>query len=115
VRIDTYRFGRMVIDGTPYTKDLRIVRGAVLPAWWREAGSHVFAPEDLAEVIAAAPEVVVLGTGFFGLVEVREDALRAFAEAGAEVVTERTARAVATFNRLTSQGRKVSAAFHLTC
>ena len=36
-------------------------------------------------------------------------------EAGAEVVIERTGKAVKEFNRRAEQGRDVAAALHLTC
>lgn len=115
MHIEDYAFGAMRIDGTDYTGDVLIVRGEVRSPWWRAAGGHVFAPEDLAEVIAAAPEVVVFGTGYMGLVRVRDEAVQAFERAGTRVVVARTGKAVQEFNRLVSEGREVAAAFHLTC
>ena len=115
MNIDGYTFGRIDIDGVCYSKDVMLVRGEVRCPWWRSAGGHHYEPEDLGEVLAAAPEVVVLGTGFFGRVKVSREALEALAEAGSEVVVETTARAVRDFNRLVAEGRDVAAALHLTC
>jgi hypothetical protein len=75
----------------------------------------VFAPDDLSDVLAAAPEVVCLGTGAFGRVKVEAATLEAFARGGTEVLQYRTARAVEEFNRLAAEGRDVAAALHLTC
>jgi hypothetical protein len=115
VRIEHYSFGRIRIQGTDYTKDVIILRNRILSPWWREAGGHVFAVRDLGEVIGARADVVVLGTGSSGLVEVRQEALEALEDAGSEVIRARTAKAVEAYNRLADAQRDVVAALHLTC
>ncbi len=115
MHIDGYRFGRIHIDGVEYSKDVILLRDEVRSPWWRSAGGHHYAPEDLHEVLVAAPEVVVLGTGFFGRVKVSRETFKAFADAGSELVVETTASAVKEFNRLAAEGRDVAAALHLTC
>jgi hypothetical protein len=115
MRIDSYNFGRIRIDGADYGKDLIILDGQVHSPWWREAGGHLFAPADLQLVIAAAPEVVCLGTGYFGRVRIDEATMAAFAESGTEVVVDRTGAIVERFNRLVDADRDVAAALHLTC
>ena len=113
MRINSYSFGRIEVDGVPYSKDVIILRDRVVSPWWREAGGHVFAPVDLANVIEGRPEAVVLGTGSFGRVKVLPESLAALSDS--EVIVETTGRAVETFNRLTEDGRDVVAALHLTC
>ena len=115
MHIDSYSFGRICIDGVDYGMDVIILGGDVHSPWWREAGSHVFARNDLHTVIAAAPEVVCLGTGYFGLVRVDEATLAALSDAGTEVVMDRTGPVVERFNQLVDDGRGVAAALHLTC
>jgi hypothetical protein len=115
MHIDSYSFGRICIDGVDYGLDLIIVGGDVHTPWWREAGGHVFAPDDLELVIAAAPEVVCLGTGYFGRVRVDEATLAAFHDRGTEVVVDRTGPVVERFNRLVEDGSDAAAALHLTC
>jgi hypothetical protein len=115
VRIDRFRFGSVRIDGVHYSEDLVILGGVVHSPWWRTAGGHVFAPNDLANVIEAAPEVVCLGTGAVGMVKVEEATIEAFRKAGTRVVIDRTGAVVEIFNRLVAEGREVAAALHLTC
>jgi len=115
MRIDAFSFGSISIDGVDYSNDVIILPDGVRAPWWREAGGHVYAPGDLQEVLDAAPEVVVLGTGYFGRVRVEDTTLEALTAAGSEVVVERTGRAVEAFNRLADEGRDVAAALHLTC
>ena len=115
MHIDSYSFGNIQIDGKDYATDVVLLGGDVKSPWWREAGGHVYAAEDFEELVAAAPEVVVLGTGYFGRVKVLDETLSAFAEVGSEIVVERTGGAVEYFNRFADEGRDVAAALHLTC
>jgi hypothetical protein len=115
VHIDRFRFGSVRIDGVDYTEDLIILAGVVQSPWRRAAGGHIFAPEDLAKIIDAAPEVVCLGTGAVGMVKVEEATIAAFESVGTEVVIDRTGKVIETFNRLIADGRGVAAALHLTC
>jgi hypothetical protein len=115
MHIDSYSFGSIRIDGVDYSDDVILVGGDVRSPWWREAGGHIYALTDLEELMAAAPEVVVLGTGYFGRVRVLDETLTRFADVGSEVIVEKTGRAVETFNQLAAAGRDVAAALHLTC
>ena len=102
----------MVVDGESYTKDVLILPDKVLSPWWRIEG-HNLSPEDLTEVINAEPEVLVIGTGAMGVMQVPEGTLRHLREKGVEVIIKRTGAAVDEFNRLS--GKNAIAAFHLTC
>jgi hypothetical protein len=115
MHIDSYGFGRIRIDGADYEQDVLLVRERVLSPWWREAGGHVYAPEDLEPLITLAPEVVCLGTGYFGRVTVQEATVEAFRVAGSQVVVARTGRVVEEYNRLVEEGCDAAAALHLTC
>lgn len=115
MKIDSYRFGKIVVDGEAYSKDVILLAGEVISPWWRSAGGHVFAPEDLEPVLSARPEVVVLGLGYFGRVRVAEETFSEFSQMQSEVLTKPTKTAVESFNRLVAEGRDVVAALHLTC
>ena len=110
--IDSYSFGRMVIDGRTYTSDLIIAGDEVFPNWWRKQGHHLQL-EDLKTVIEKKPDVLVIGTGAHGIMTVPVDTIKYLEEAGIEVISQPTGQAVETFNQIT--GRKKAAAFHLTC
>lgn len=113
--IDGYRFGWIEIDGQTYRQDVLLLSDRVVCPWWRKRGGHVFDPDDLGPLLAAGAEVVVLGTGALGRVRAPRETLAALENVGADTVVERTGRAVATFNRLVEQGRRVVAGLHLTC
>jgi hypothetical protein len=113
--IESFSFGAIVIDGERFKDDVIILRDTVRSPWWRRAGGHVFAVEDLAPVLDEAPECVVLGTGAFGMVRVPAETRQALEARGARVVVEKTPRAVAEYNHLRRLGRDVAACLHLTC
>lgn len=112
--IGAYRFGRVDVDGHAYTSDVIITPERVLDTWWRQEG-HNLAAGDLAAVVAAKPDIVVVGTGYFGRMAVSEDARRYLEEQGIRVRVARTRQAVDDFNQLQDQQARVVAALHLTC
>ncbi len=112
--IEEYRFGIMRIAGRTYSSDLKIIKGRVVPEWWRGRG-HFVDVMDVEDILAAEPEALVLGCGASNLVRVSEPLKKRLARIGAELHTQPTARAVETFNRLFAQGKNVAGAFHLGC
>jgi hypothetical protein len=111
--IGSFRFGRIIVDGAAYNKDLIILPDTVLPSWWRVEG-HTLSLNDLQPVLDAGPEVLVIGKGVFGRLEVPEATSRALEAAGLELVVLRTHKACQRYNEL-SDRRSVSAALHLSC
>ena len=112
--VEDYSFGRVVIDGETYARDVIILPDRV-HANWRRATGHKLCADDIGEVVAASPEVVVIGTGAAGLMKVLGDARDALEAVGAEVIVNRTGPACEAYNRLREEGRAVVAALHLTC
>jgi len=112
--IEAYRFGQIDIDGRSYRSDVIITPDGVNDAWWRKQ-SHDVVAADVADIVAAHPDVVVIGTGYFGRMAVSDDARRQLEGHGIEVRTARTGQAVAVFNRLQAGHARVVAALHLTC
>ncbi len=71
--------------------------------------------EDLTDILAAEPDVLVIGTGSYGRMRVPEDTRRDLEARGIEVRAARTGDAVEEFNRLQSKYARVVAALYLTC
>jgi len=113
MHIDGYVFGRMIIDKKTYTADLIVYPDKVDPSWWRKEG-HFLQKEDLSGVIAAGPDIFIVGTGDMGVMQVPESTLAFLVKQGIEVHVAKTGKAVELFNNRPA-GKKVIAAFHLTC
>lgn len=111
--IQDYHFGRMVVNGKPYTQDLILLPDRVVGGWWRKEG-HRLDRDDLQAIFEAAPEVLVVGTGAYGLMAVPQETRQAVEEAGIELHAARTGEAWQLYNRL-QKHRRTAGAFHLTC
>jgi hypothetical protein len=112
-RIEAYRFGHMVVDGTAHTRDLILLPDRVVPDWWRKQG-HRLGVEDLGEVLDVQPDVLVVGTGAHGALVVPDETRQAIADAGIELRVAPSTEASELYNELRAK-RRTAGAFHLTC
>lgn len=112
-KIDSYRFGRIVVDGQAYQRDVILLPDQVISDWWRQEG-HALRAADLQAVIAARPQVLVVGQGAFSQMRVTSEARQALQEAGIELLALPTEQACQAYNEL-RQEKAAGAALHLTC
>jgi hypothetical protein len=113
MKIDSYSFGSLVVDGKMYTSDVIIYPDRVDPSWWRKEG-HRLQIADLADVLNAKPQILIVGTGYSGMMLVSEETKNYIRSLGIDIYIATTGRAVDLFN--TMQGKKtIIAALHLTC
>jgi len=111
--INSYDFGRIVIDGNAFTTDVIIFPDRVEDNWWRRDG-HVLHVEDVELVVEQKPEVLIVGTGKYGVMKVSPQTREYIESKGVELIVEPTDKACEVYNRI-SQAKKVVAALHLTC
>jgi hypothetical protein len=113
MQIDSYDFGQIVIDGVAYRQDLLIWPGKIKTDWWRQE-SHLLQVHDVAEALAAGPEILVVGQGQPGRLEVDRTLAAYLRDKGIELVAAPTKEACRIINSLAGK-RRVAAALHLTC
>jgi hypothetical protein len=114
MKIDSYTFGFISIDGRGYSNDIIIYPdGTINNRWWRKEG-HRLGIEDLDRLPHMKPEVVVIGTGASGLMKVPDETLQHLKTICEQIVIDTTSNAVRKFNFF-SQSKKVAGLFHLTC
>ncbi len=113
MKIGHYFFGKVIIDGKIYTSDVIIYPDSVEASWRRKEGHYLHA-SDLADIINAKPDVLIVGTGFFGVMAVPEETISLVRSKGIEIRVERTGKAVELYNSR-GKDRTVIAALHLTC
>jgi hypothetical protein len=113
MHIDSYEFGHIVIDGVSYKTDLLIWPGKLKADWWREA-AHLLRVGDLTEALAADPEVLVVGMGQPGKMQVDLELAAFLKEKGVDLVAVPTGEACRLINSLAGK-RRLAAALHLTC
>jgi hypothetical protein len=117
--IEKYDFGILRVDGMEYRHDVILYpegsgRGERVQAnWWRQEG-HRLDKADLEEVVKAKPEMLVVGTGYYGSMQVPPETIDFLNRLGIEVCAEPTQQACRRYNEV-KDIRKVVAALHLTC
>jgi dienelactone hydrolase len=112
--IDSYSFGRMTVNGTEYDKDLIIFPERISDHWWRSNG-HILRMDDLEEVVEYKPELLIVGTGSSGQMQVAASTKDGLRQEGIKLTEAQSAEAVRLFNREIQKGTNVVGAFHLTC
>lgn len=117
--IESYQFGRVVIDGKTYNQDVIISPEGVYPNWWRKEG-HRLLPDDLPEILSRSPDILIIGRGASGMMKVADETESILKEKGIElIVPSTTDEACDEYNRLcidpALRGKMIVAALHLTC
>lgn len=112
MQIDFYDFGRIKIEGKIYERDVIIFPDKVFSPWTRKQGHYFDIVPDI--VSQAGMEVIIIGTGYDGVMQVHPEVEKFFKSEGIEIIIQKTTDAWKTYNEL-SQSKKVLALFHLTC
>lgn len=114
MRIESYRFGSIRIDGQTYTNDIKIVNNSVKPDWKRKNG-HIVLAGDIEDILEAGPEIMVIGKGSPGQMAPDRKLAEELERKGIRMISKPTAEAAEEFNALQKENRKIAAGFHLTC
>ena len=112
--IENYSFGQILINGKKYSSDLIIFKDYIYDSWWRKEG-HNLCIDDIKEIINKKPDILIIGTGFYGLMKVPEDLIENIKSLGiGQVIIKKTGDACTEYNKLYKMSN-ILAAFHLTC
>jgi hypothetical protein len=114
MKIESYSFGLIKIDGREYVSDLIIYPDRIDDKWWRKEG-HLLQMEDLTDILALKPEVLIVGQGQPGLMEVDPKVGEHCRRNNIRLSVKPTAQATDEFNRAVDGGEKITACLHLTC
>ena len=111
--IDGYEFGEITIDGKTYHHDVIIYKDKVDDSWRRVEG-HKLSLGDIATILDKKPEILVIGTGADGVMNVPAGVIASIEAKGIRVIVRKTVDACEEYNSL-SPSKNVIAALHLTC
>lgn len=114
MKIEECLFGKVVIDGVPYTKDVIVSRGGIQENWWRKEG-HSLVKEDLPRIFEEKPDIFIMGCGHSDCVTIPEETRRAFQDRGIRFEAMKTPQACEELNRLFDAGVDAAGGLHLTC
>ena len=111
--IDSYHFGQIVIGGRKYSSDVIIFPDRIQDAWRRKE-SHELTLEDIKDIMAENPEVLIVGTGYSGLMRVLPEVEQTAEARNIKLIAQPTGEACDIYNQL-SDIQRVVAVLHLTC
>ena len=111
--IDRYEFGLIMIEGQAFKTDVLIWPGRIKGDWWRQE-AHRLQLDDVAEALAANPQVLVVGRGEPGKMQVDPVLSAYLQDRGVELMAHPTREACRLINDLSGK-RRLAAALHLTC
>ena len=109
--INGYVFGRIIIENKTYTSDIIILGTKVKPKWWRKTG-HNLIKDDLKDVVEYRPELLIIGTGAYGMMIVPSELSE---KLDFEILSYPTKEAVEKYNKEIKKEKKIAGGFHLTC
>ena len=114
MKIDSYKYGQIVVNGITYTSDIVIYHDRVDPHWSRHE-EHRLIPADITDALNAQPDVLIIGTGYAGVLIVPKEIAAHIAAQGIEVLIEKTSKAVELYNSFQGTKKYAIAALHIAC
>jgi hypothetical protein len=114
MQISDYEFGRIAVADKTYTSDVIVAPEQVIDSWWRKQG-HILQIEDLDDIVNAKPDMLIIGTGYYGRMQVPDTTKQYLEEQGIKVLQAKTRDAVTEFNQLQKEYARIVAALHLSC
>ena len=93
--------------------DLILFPDKIYDSWWRKSG-HILLIEDLSDVLTYEPDILIIGTGTNGLMQVPVETRKIVESKGIELIIKETEEACKTYNEMEDK-KKIVAALHLTC
>lgn len=116
-QITRVTWGRLEVEGDRIFKDAKLYPGGARPWDWNETGtSHIpgVQPADVQEILDRGVEVLVIGRGYLGHLQVCPETRALLQERKVELHVLQTEVAVALYNKL-RRTRHVGGIFHSTC
>jgi hypothetical protein len=117
--IDSTQFGEVEIDGKKYSQVLIVGDSVVERDYEKLQGlfgtSHKIGDWETETLLKENPEVIIIGTGQDGKLEVDESFLEKMKEKGIEVIAGITPEAIKAYNEKRKAGKRVNALIHTTC
>lgn len=117
-RILRISWGHMEVEGLGSGKDFKLFPGGGRPWDWNETGTrHIpgILPADLEELLERGCEELVLSYGMLQALHVSPEAETLLRQRGIPFHGAETCKAVALYNRLALDGKRVGGLFHSTC
>jgi hypothetical protein len=117
--IESTKFGEVIVDGTKYHQVLVI--GDTVKERDTEKlkelydTTHIIGDWEIQELLKENPQIVIVGTGQNGAMEVDENFSNEMNKKGIEVIIAKTPEAIETYNEKAKGKKRINALIHTTC
>jgi len=118
--IESFEWGRFQVNGQRHSelgegvgKDIFMVGREVRP--WNERKGHHLKPGMIACALAEEIDILVIGNGVNGAIDVSKKTRNVIKAAGVQLIVEKTPEACAAYNRLVREGARAALLAHGTC
>lgn len=113
MKIESFTFGNITIEGKTYTSDVVVYPDRVETSWLREE-EHRPQIREFFDIVKSEPEILIIGTGYAGVLSIPDQIRNYLTSKGIEVRVEKTKQAIEMFNELRNK-EKVVAVLHISC
>lgn len=111
--IEEHKFGSFVINGRQYLGDIKIIDVRV--KHWEDREHHELKIKDIKEILEINPELIIIGTGNSGFLEVPSELKDLIRSRRINLIIDKNQDAVIQYNKALIQNKKIGAVFHATC
>lgn len=117
--IDSTKFGEIVIDGKKYHQVLIIGNSVIERNYERLEKlfetSHKIGDWEIEELLKEDPEIIIIGTGQDGMMEIDRDFSEKIEDKNIELVITATPEIIKVYNEKIEAGKRTNALIHTTC
>lgn len=118
-KIDNVSWAKVKIDDKDYWQVLlvgeKVIPREVERVKQKYGTDHVVADWEQKLLLSGNPEVILIASGWSGILKVDEEFAKKVEDAGAELRVVLTPRVVKEYNQLITEGKRVNALIHTTC
>lgn len=117
--ITHFEWATFTIDGQIHSPEKGVGKDIFLSpegvSAWHERKGHKLKAGMVRRALALKPEVLIIGNGVEGALEIGKKARKEIEDAGVKLIVLRTPEACREYNRLYHQGKRVILLAHGTC
>ena len=111
--IEHYTFGTFIIDGKEFNSNIKLINNKPKPC--HHFDNHIIKKSDFTDLIKAKPDIIIIGTGASGVVNVPQDIITLIQKNNIQLIIKKTEDACNEYNKLIKQQKNVCALLHNTC
>lgn len=114
IKINSIEFGSIMINNKKYNNDIIVsYKGSIQKI--ETQLRHLISKKEFDIMLADGPEIILIGTGVEGDMQISSEVQRLAEQKGIEIFDSRSSEAIKKFNQLYESGKRVVAFIHITC